>query len=254
MDKEETKVIIDSCHTAWGWVGIARSPEGLLALTLPEPTQERALRPLLERWGKAQLDDDPRLDGLKKELQQYFDGQPVLFDERLDLRGATAFQRRVWLVVRDIPCGETRSYGQVARQAGSPGAARAVGRAMAANPLPIVVPCHRVIGSGGSLRGFGGGLDLKRRLLEMEGALRRPPGREIQSSGTVVQWSASEGEKAMHRFVLPIVIEKDKDGYFVFCPALQGCYTQGDSFEEALTNIEDAIRLHIEDRMASGET
>jgi O-6-methylguanine DNA methyltransferase len=140
---------------------------------LPQPTQEKALKPLLKRWGEEQLYDDPRLDGLKRKLQRYFDGHRVLFDEPLDLRGATAFQRRVWLAVRDIPCGETRSYGQIARQVGSPGAARAVGQAMAANPLPIVVPCHRVIGSDGNLRGFGDGLDLKRRLLEMEGALKQ---------------------------------------------------------------------------------
>jgi len=172
MSKKDVKVAIASCQTAWGWVGIASSPSGLLALTLPEPTQERALKLLLERWGEGQSYDDPKLDGLKRKLQHYFDGQRVLFDEPLDLRAATAFQRRVWSAVRDIPCGETRSYGQIARQVGSPGAARAVGLAMAANPLPIVVPCHRVIGSDGNLRGFGGGLDLKRRLLEMEGALK----------------------------------------------------------------------------------
>jgi methylated-DNA-[protein]-cysteine S-methyltransferase len=172
VNREEVKVAIDSCQTAWGWVGMASSSGGLLALTLPEPTQEKALKPLLERWGEKQLHDDPRLDGLKRKLQQYFDGQRVLFDEPLDLREATAFQRRVWTAVRDIPYGETRSYGQIARQAGSPGAARAVGQAMAANPMPIVVPCHRVIGSAGDLRGFGGGLDLKRRLLEMERAFK----------------------------------------------------------------------------------
>lgn len=172
MSKEEVKVAIDSCQTAWGWVGLASSPCGLLALTLPEPTQERALKPLLGWGGKEQSYDDPRLDDLKAKLQRYFDGQRVLFDEPLDLMGATAFQRRVWLAVRDIPYGETRSYSQIARQVGSPGAARAVGQAMAANPLPIIVPCHRVIGSAGDLRGFGGGLDLKRRLLEMEGALK----------------------------------------------------------------------------------
>lgn len=171
MSKEEVKVAIDSCPTAWGWVGIASSPRGLLALTLPEPTQERALKPLLERWGGKQSYDDV-LNDLKSKLQHYFNGQQVLFDEPLDLSGATAFQRRVWLATRDIPYGETRSYGQIARQAGSPGAARAVGRAMATNPVPIVVPCHRVIGSDGDLRGFGGGLDLKRRLLEMEGVLK----------------------------------------------------------------------------------
>jgi methylated-DNA-[protein]-cysteine S-methyltransferase len=172
----EIKVAIDSCQTAWGWVGIASSPSGLLALTLPEPTQEGALKPLLERWGKGQPYNDLRLDGLKAKLRQYFDGQRVLFDEPLYLSRATAFQRRVWSAVRGIPYGETRSYGQIARQAGSPGAARAVGRAMATNPVPIVVPCHRVIGSSGKLRGFGGGLDLKRRLLEMEGALKTSSG------------------------------------------------------------------------------
>ena len=172
MGREHVKVVIDSCQTAWGWVGIASSPSGLLALTLPEPIRERALKPLLERWGEEQPYDDPRLDDLKTKLQQYFDGQRVLFDEPLDLRGATAFQGRVWSAVRDIPYGETRSYGQIAQQVGSPGAARAVGQAMAANPVPIVVPCHRVIGSDGNLRGFGGGLDLKRRLLEMERVLR----------------------------------------------------------------------------------
>ena len=172
MSKEDAKVAIDSCQTACGWVGIASSPSGLLALTLPQPTQERALKPLLERWEEEQSYDDSKLDGLKAKLQQYFDGQRVLFDEPLDQSEATAFQRRVWSVVRDIPYGETRSYGQIARQAGSPGAARAVGRVMATNPVPIVVPCHRVIGSDGNLRGFGGGLDLKHRLLEMERVLR----------------------------------------------------------------------------------
>jgi methylated-DNA-[protein]-cysteine S-methyltransferase len=172
MNKEKVKVAIDSCPTAWGWVGIASSPSGLLALTLPKPIQEMALKQLFERWGKEQLYNDPKLDGLKRKLQYYFDGQRVLFDEPLDLRETTAFQRQVWLAVRDIPYGETRSYGQIARQVGSPGAARAVGQAMAANPLPIIVPCHRVIGSDGNLRGFGGGLDLKHRLLEMEGALK----------------------------------------------------------------------------------
>ena len=178
MSKEEVKVAIDSCQTAWGWMGIASSPRGLLALTLPEPTQVRALKPLLERWGGKQPCNDPKLDGLKRKLQHYFDGQRVLFDEPLDQSGATAFQRRIWLAARDIPYGETRSYGQIAHQAGSPGAARAIGRAMAANPVPIVVPCHRVIGSDGNLRGFGGGLDLKRHLLEMERVLI---GREINA-------------------------------------------------------------------------
>ena len=164
------KVAIDSCQTRWGWVGIASSPDGLLALTLPQPTQERALQPLLACWGQEPDYYDPRLDGFKRKLRQYFNGWRVIFDEPLDLAEATPFQRRVWLTVREIPYGETRSYAEIARQVGSPRAARAVGQAMAANPLPIVVPCHRVVGSDGGLCGFEGGLDLKRRLLEMEGA------------------------------------------------------------------------------------
>jgi len=176
VSKKGIRIAIDSCQTAWGWVGIASSPNGLLALTLPQPTQERALEPLLERWGESPGYDDPRLDGLKKKLQRYFEGQRVVFDEPLDLAGATSFQRRVWLAVRDIPYGETRSYADIARQIGSPRAARAVGQAMAANPVPIVVPCHRVVGSDGGLGGFGSGLNLKRRLLEMEGTLKRTTG------------------------------------------------------------------------------
>jgi len=88
---KEVKVAIDSCHTACGWVGMASSPSGLLALTLPQPTQERALKPLLERWGEGQLYDDPRLNGLKKKLQQYFDGQRVLLDEPFGLERGDRF-------------------------------------------------------------------------------------------------------------------------------------------------------------------
>ena len=98
------------------------------------------------------------------------------FDERLDGTIGTEFQRRVWAITRAIPRGQTRTYSQIARQAGSPGAARAVGQSMARNPWPIGVPCHRVLGSDGSLTGFGGGRDMKRRMLEMEGARLELPG------------------------------------------------------------------------------
>jgi O-6-methylguanine DNA methyltransferase len=89
------------------------------------------------------------------------------FDLPLDLRG-TEFQRRVWSAVAGIPYGQTRTYAQIARAIGKPLAVRAVGAANGANPLPLVVPCHRVLGSDGSLTGYGGGLDVKRKLLEME--------------------------------------------------------------------------------------
>jgi len=106
---------------------------------------------------------------LVKQLQAYADGQRVCFTIPLDLRAGTAFQQVVWRMLQTIPYGETRSYAWVARQIGKPKATRAVGAACGANPVPIVVPCHRVVGSDGSLGGFSGGLALKRRLLALEG-------------------------------------------------------------------------------------
>jgi methylated-DNA-[protein]-cysteine S-methyltransferase len=106
-----------------------------------------------------------------RQLAAYFKGDLLAFDLPLELRG-TVFQRRCWLALASIPYGQTVSYGEQARRLGlGPDAARAVGAANGQNPLPIVLPCHRVIGANGSLTGFGGGLDVKRQLLELEGAL-----------------------------------------------------------------------------------
>jgi methylated-DNA-[protein]-cysteine S-methyltransferase len=101
------------------------------------------------------------------QLGAYFAGELTDFDIELVLRG-TEFQQRVWKALLTIPYGETRSYGEIAEQVGAPGAARAVGLANGHNPIAIVVPCHRVIGASGSLTGYGGGLDRKRTLLELE--------------------------------------------------------------------------------------
>jgi methylated-DNA-[protein]-cysteine S-methyltransferase len=102
-----------------------------------------------------------------RQLLEYLDGKRTAFELPLDLRG-TPFQRAVWDALCAIPYGETRSYLDVARAVGNPEAVRAVGMANGANPVPLIVPCHRVIQSGGKLGGYGGGLDLKRRLLAME--------------------------------------------------------------------------------------
>jgi methylated-DNA-[protein]-cysteine S-methyltransferase len=102
-----------------------------------------------------------------EQLGEYFAGRRQRFELPLAPRG-TEFQRRVWLALREIPYGETVSYGELARRIGNPGASRAVGLANGANPLPILVPCHRVIGADGSLTGFGGGLPIKRKLLALE--------------------------------------------------------------------------------------
>jgi methylated-DNA-[protein]-cysteine S-methyltransferase len=103
------------------------------------------------------------------QLEEYFAGLRRAFQLPLALQG-TAFQRAVWQGLREIPYGQTVSYGELARRLGLAGGARAVGLANGANPLPIIVPCHRVIGADGSLTGFGGGLSIKRALLSLEGA------------------------------------------------------------------------------------
>jgi len=103
-----------------------------------------------------------------RQLQQFAAGRPVRFTVPLDLTGGTAFQQAVWRTLQKIPRGETRTYAWVARQIGKPNAARAVGGACGANPLPIFVPCHRVVASSGGLGGFSLGLPLKRRLLALE--------------------------------------------------------------------------------------
>jgi methylated-DNA-[protein]-cysteine S-methyltransferase len=156
------------CQTAFGWVGFAWSQRGLVAVTLPQATQAQAfsLLPPAGEVGSTGFEPEPFAD----KLRRYFKGESVIFDERLDPTVGTEFQRQVWALTRAIPRGQTRTYGQIARQAGSPRAARAVGQSMGRNPWPIVVPCHRVVGHDGRLTGFGGGLQMKQRMLELEGA------------------------------------------------------------------------------------
>jgi methylated-DNA-[protein]-cysteine S-methyltransferase len=115
--------------------------------------------------------DDPVIAEAAAQLRAYFAGERTAFD--LPLRAAgTPFEQTVWDELRQIPYGETTSYGELAARVGEPSAARAVGRANGRNPIPIIVPCHRVIGADGSLTGFGGGLETKRALLDLErGAL-----------------------------------------------------------------------------------
>ncbi len=109
------------------------------------------------------------LKSLGAQLQAYFAGGPIIFDIPLDFLTGTPFQRAVWQAVKAIPYGKLKTYGQIAQELGKPGAARAVGAANGANPTPIVVPCHRVVQSDGKLGGYSGGLDIKDKLLRMEG-------------------------------------------------------------------------------------
>lgn len=120
------------------------------------------------------IEDDDAFPEAVEQLDAYFAGELTTFDLELELAG-TDFQRRVWSALRTIPYGETRSYGEIAGQIGAPGASRAVGLANGRNSIGIIVPCHRVIGASGSLTGYGGGLDRKRVLLELERS-RKPSG------------------------------------------------------------------------------
>jgi methylated-DNA-[protein]-cysteine S-methyltransferase len=116
---------------------------------------------------------DKSAQGLLLELHEYFEGKRKSFTYSADLSGCTAFQKNALLAASQIPYGETRTYAWLAAQAGSPRAARAAGQAMAANPVPVIIPCHRVIASSGKLGGFAGGLcalELKKRLLDLESA------------------------------------------------------------------------------------
>jgi O-6-methylguanine DNA methyltransferase len=166
----ETTITIGQIATPLGRLGAALSPAGLcrLAFTADGPA---ACAAWASRWAPQArvVDADPRLDALADELEAYFAGRLRQFTTPLDLRG-TPFQLEVWRALLGVGYGETRAYSQLAAQIGRPLAIRAVGAANGANPIPILVPCHRLIGKDGSLVKYGGGLDLKRRLLELEGA------------------------------------------------------------------------------------
>ncbi|QZH68011.1 methylated-DNA--[protein]-cysteine S-methyltransferase [Mycolicibacterium farcinogenes] len=151
------------------------SPVGLLTLAgrdgklMHLRMVDQTYEPSREGWQA----DDTAFGEAVEQLSEYFVGERTEFDLELDMVG-TQFQRRVWQALQAIPYGETCSYGEIARQIGSPSAFRAVGLANGHNPIGIIVPCHRVIGANGSLTGYGGGLDRKRMLLELERSRTTP--------------------------------------------------------------------------------
>lgn len=153
--------------TEFGWMAIVASDRGLCRLTLPQPAADKALVLITDYLPKAAANTGSFRD-LVFRLERYFEGENVDFQDELDLRNGTKFQQDVWRLTCSIPYGQTKTYGWVANELGRPGSVRAVGQALARNPLPIIVPCHRVVGSGGSLGGYSGGLEMKRKLLELE--------------------------------------------------------------------------------------
>ncbi len=146
-----------------GALKLVASDAGLAAILWPDEDPARV------RLGKPiENDTHPVLLEAEHQLREYFEGRRKAFDLKLDFNG-TEFQRKVWAALLTIPYGETRSYAQIARQIGKPEAVRAVGAANGKNPISIVAPCHRVIGSTGKLTGFAGGLETKAFLLALEG-------------------------------------------------------------------------------------
>ena len=157
--------------TAWGAFGLVARDRRLVATYLPRP-KARLQRTIRKAWPDA-VETSGLLPKFRKQVTDYFAGKRTVFNVEIDLSDVPAFRREVLRQCRRIPYGKTASYGDLARAAGNPRAARAVGGAMAANPLPLLIPCHRVICSDGSLGGFSSyrETELKARLLRFEGAV-----------------------------------------------------------------------------------
>lgn len=167
MTEELTAVVAE---TALGWAGVALSSQGIRYATLFHGTRAACASELASHGASER--PDARADDVVRRLVGFAAGEgPLLDDYPVDLPPCTEMQRDTWLTLRRIPYGETRSYGWVAKEIGRPGMARPVGTINGSNPIPLWLPCHRVIGSDGSLTGYGGGLEMKRTLLELEGAL-----------------------------------------------------------------------------------
>lgn len=154
--------------TRWGWVEIAASPKGITAIDLSPSTRRASTRPLEGgKDGAAAV----LVEAARAQLLAYIEGTRREFSVPVDMAAGTTFQRKVWKAIARIPYGRVRSYQWVANRVGGKQYARAVGMALGANPVPIVVPCHRIIARDGSLGGFSCGLPVKRRLLRLEGTL-----------------------------------------------------------------------------------
>ena len=168
--KFDTSIVQHSFQSPLGRIIMAATDKGLAGLWFEG--QRHLPEELMA--GSSWPDDasHPVLKKTTRQLGEYFDGQRTRFDVPLDLSGGTAFQRAVWRVLLAIPPGGTCSYGDVGERIGNPAAVRAVGAAVGRNPVSIIVPCHRVLGKGGTLTGYAGGLDRKTALLKLEGALQ----------------------------------------------------------------------------------
>jgi methylated-DNA-[protein]-cysteine S-methyltransferase len=157
----------------WGWMGLAESERGLTAIVLPQRSKGAVAAALGIQVTTEARSSSVTLRAAQKQLVEYLGGTRTSFDVPVDVSRGTAFQRRVWKTLRAIPYGQLWSYRGLAARVGGVQYARAVGGAVGANPLPIVLPCHRVIAQNAMIGGFSSGLPVKRRLLALEGSLSR---------------------------------------------------------------------------------
>lgn len=156
--------------TEIGSIGLAATPDGLARLS-PDRTTKEFREELDSSWPGRPVVQEPRaLQAAERQIREYLAGDRTDFDLPLDLSGLGEFDRSVLRATREVPFGQVASYGEIASRIGRPGAARAVGSALGRNPVPLVVPCHRIVRSDGSLGGYTGGLERKERLLALEGA------------------------------------------------------------------------------------
>jgi methylated-DNA-[protein]-cysteine S-methyltransferase len=161
-------------ESPFGTLLLAATRRGLVRLAFPEENLDAMLEGLARRISPRIVEAPQALEEARRELEEYFSGRRRAFELELDWRLVGAFGRRVLGVTSEIPYGGVLSYAEVAADAGSPRGFRAAGNALGSNPIPIVIPCHRVLRSGGALGGYGGGLERKRFLLELEGAMAPP--------------------------------------------------------------------------------
>ena len=156
----------------WGWMGISESDKGIRSIVLPKKTKRAVESELRAESNElVQQGASTRLEVARRQLLDYLAGKRSTFDVPLDFSQGTSFQRQVWRTLQRVPYGKLRSYQWIALRVGGPQYARAVGNAVGANPLPIVIPCHRIVAHDASLGGFSGGLPMKRKLLGLEGTL-----------------------------------------------------------------------------------
>ena len=165
-------VSFDVADTQIGPLLLAVTERGLCRISF-DPEPDRETETLARTFGVRVLRAPRELDSVRRELDEYFEGRRRDFDLPLDLRGREGFSRDILERLSKVPYGEVTTYKSLAVEAGNPRAARAVGTIMNRNPIPIVLPCHRVVGSNGSLVGYGGGLERKRLLLDLEAGTPR---------------------------------------------------------------------------------